>query len=135
MNVNARKYLDWVLLLVVNFMWATQAPVVKLIGDRLGPVAIAFLPMILSTLLFLPVLWLGALAAVAAHLASACIGDVGAVELADAVIRESGPAAYGPRARLVADEPQCEVEPQPVARVSIVGNAHECRLDPVSWYW
>lgn len=58
MNVNARKYLDWVLLLVVNFMWATQAPVVKLIGDRLGPVSIAFLPMILSTLLFLPVLWL-----------------------------------------------------------------------------
>jgi drug/metabolite transporter (DMT)-like permease len=57
-NVDARKYLDWVLLLVVNFIWATQAPVVKLIGDRLGPVAIAFLPMILSTLLFLPVLWL-----------------------------------------------------------------------------
>jgi drug/metabolite transporter (DMT)-like permease len=39
-------------------MWATQAPVIKLIGDRLGPVAIAFLPMILSTLLFLPALWI-----------------------------------------------------------------------------
>ena len=43
--------------MIVNFMWATQAPVIKLIGDRLGPVAIAFLPMILSTLLFLPALW------------------------------------------------------------------------------
>jgi drug/metabolite transporter (DMT)-like permease len=53
----ATKYLDWVWLMVVNFMWATQAPVIKLIGDRLGPVAIAFVPMILSTLLFLPALW------------------------------------------------------------------------------
>jgi len=43
--------------MIVNFMWATQAPVIKLIGDRLGPVAIAFLPMIVSTLLFVPVLW------------------------------------------------------------------------------
>jgi drug/metabolite transporter (DMT)-like permease len=51
------KYLDWMLLMIVNFMWATQAPVIKLIGDRLGPVAIAFVPMILSTLMFLPALW------------------------------------------------------------------------------
>ncbi len=43
--------------MAVNFMWATQAPVIKLIGDRLGPVAIAFVPMILSTVLFLPALW------------------------------------------------------------------------------
>jgi drug/metabolite transporter (DMT)-like permease len=51
------KYLDWFWLMVVNFMWATQAPVIKLIGNRLGPVAIAFLPMILSTILFAPALW------------------------------------------------------------------------------
>jgi drug/metabolite transporter (DMT)-like permease len=55
--IKARKYLDWLLLMLINFMWATQAPVIKLIGDRLGPVAIAFLPMILSTVLFLPALW------------------------------------------------------------------------------
>jgi drug/metabolite transporter (DMT)-like permease len=53
----ATKYFDWLLLMVINFMWATQAPVIKLIGDRLGPVAIAFVPMILSTLMFLPALW------------------------------------------------------------------------------
>ena len=53
-----RKYLDWLLLLAINFMWASQAPVIKLMGDRLGPVAIAFLPMILSTLLFIPALWM-----------------------------------------------------------------------------
>jgi drug/metabolite transporter (DMT)-like permease len=56
-TATARKYLDWFWLMLVNFMWATQAPVIKIIGDRLGPVAIAFLPMILSTLLFLPALW------------------------------------------------------------------------------
>jgi drug/metabolite transporter (DMT)-like permease len=56
-TATTRKYLDWFWLMIVNFMWATQAPVIKLIGDRLGPVAIAFLPMILSTLLFLPALW------------------------------------------------------------------------------
>jgi len=48
--------MDWACLMVINFMWATQVPVIKLIGDRLGPVAIAFLPMMLSTVLFLPAL-------------------------------------------------------------------------------
>ena len=57
MTATTRKYLDWFWLMIVNFMWATQAPAIKLMGDRLGPVAIAFLPMILSTLLFLPALW------------------------------------------------------------------------------
>jgi len=37
-------------------MWATQVLVIKLIGNQFGPVAIASVPMILSTLLFLPVL-------------------------------------------------------------------------------
>lgn len=51
-----RKYSDWLLIIVINFMWATQAPVIRWIGDRLGPIAIAYIPMIASTLLFLPVL-------------------------------------------------------------------------------
>lgn len=42
--------------MLINFMWATQVPVIKLIGNRLGPVAIAFVPMMLSTVLFLPAL-------------------------------------------------------------------------------
>ena len=57
MTQKSRKYLDWVCLMIVNFMWATQVPVIKLIGSRLGPVAIAFVPMVLSTVLFLPALW------------------------------------------------------------------------------
>jgi drug/metabolite transporter (DMT)-like permease len=39
-------------------MWATQVPVIRLIGDSLGPVAVAFIPMILSTIIFLPFLWM-----------------------------------------------------------------------------
>jgi len=53
-----QKVVDWALVLTVNFMWATQVPVIRLIGDSLGPVTVAFVPMILSTLIFLPVLWL-----------------------------------------------------------------------------
>jgi len=50
--------MDWTLIIVMNFMWATQVPVIRLIGDSLGPIAIAFIPMILSALIFLPVLWM-----------------------------------------------------------------------------
>lgn len=56
MALKTSKFVDWACLMLINFMWATQVPVIKLIGDRLGPVAIAFLPMMLSTLLFLPAL-------------------------------------------------------------------------------
>ena len=59
------------------------------------------------------------------------IGDVGAVELADPVVGQAGPAADRARARLVPDQPQGEVEPQPVARVSVVGDAHVDCLDGV----
>jgi drug/metabolite transporter (DMT)-like permease len=38
-------------------MWATQVPVIRFIGDRLGPITVAFIPMIVSTLVFLPILW------------------------------------------------------------------------------
>jgi drug/metabolite transporter (DMT)-like permease len=52
-----QKYGDWFLVVVINFMWATQVPVIRLIGDRLGPVTLAYVPMILSTAMFLPVFW------------------------------------------------------------------------------
>ena len=58
MTAATRRYLDWALIISCNFMWATQVSVIKLIGERLGPVAITFLPMLLSTLIFLPALWL-----------------------------------------------------------------------------
>lgn len=59
MNVSARqKTTDWSLVILVNFMWATQVPVIRLIGDKIGAVTVAFLPMIISTLIFLPILWM-----------------------------------------------------------------------------
>lgn len=57
MTISTQKYLDWFWIIVVNFMWATQVAAIKLIGDRLGAVAIAFIPMILSVGMFFPVLW------------------------------------------------------------------------------
>gem|GEM_PF-3581771 len=48
----SQKITDWSLVIVVNFMWAAQVPVIRLICDRLGTVAIAFIPLLLSTLIF-----------------------------------------------------------------------------------
>jgi hypothetical protein len=54
----SQKALDWELIIIINFMWATQVPVIRFIGDRLGPFTIAFIPMIASILIFLHVLWI-----------------------------------------------------------------------------
>ncbi|MBA4166644.1 MAG: DMT family transporter [Chitinophagaceae bacterium] len=57
-QITSRKGIDWSLVILFNFMWATQVPVIRLIGDRMGPITVAFIPLILSTFLFLPLLWL-----------------------------------------------------------------------------
>src|SRR5258708_3124626 len=54
----SQKIVDWTLVIIVNFMWPTLVPVIRLIGDSYGPITIAFVPMIISTLIFLPVLWM-----------------------------------------------------------------------------
>ena len=53
----AQKTKDWLLIILINFMWASQVSVIKLMGDTLGPITIAFVPLIISTLMFLPFLW------------------------------------------------------------------------------
>ena len=55
--INLQKTRDWFLVIVVNFMWATQVPVIRLMGDKIGPMAIAFVPMLVSTVMFMPFLW------------------------------------------------------------------------------
>ncbi len=52
----SQKVTDWSLVVVVNFFWATQIPVIRVIGDSLGPVTVAFIPTILSTIMLLPFL-------------------------------------------------------------------------------
>jgi drug/metabolite transporter (DMT)-like permease len=56
--LKSQKSVDWGLIVIINFMWATQVPVIRFIGDRLGPITVAFIPMIASTLIFLPFLWI-----------------------------------------------------------------------------
>lgn len=57
MNISkSQRTIDWSLVIIINFMWATQVPVIRLIGDKIGAVTVAFLPMIISTLIFLPIL-------------------------------------------------------------------------------
>ncbi len=56
--LKSQKVIDWSFVIIINFMWATQVPVIRLIGDSLGPITVAFVPMILSTLIFLPMLWM-----------------------------------------------------------------------------
>ena len=51
-----KKTKNLLLIIVVNFMWATQVPVIRLMGNDLGPVTIAFVPMICSTIFFIPFL-------------------------------------------------------------------------------
>lgn len=53
------KAKNLILVIIVNFMWATQVPVIRLMGDKLSPITIAFIPMIVSTILFIPFLWGG----------------------------------------------------------------------------
>jgi drug/metabolite transporter (DMT)-like permease len=55
--IKSKKTIDWGLIIIINFMWATQVPVIRFIGDRLGPITVAFIPMIASTIIFLPFLW------------------------------------------------------------------------------
>ncbi len=56
-GIKVGKTGNMLLVITVNFMWATQVPVIRLIGDSLGPITIAFVPMIISTMLFIPFLW------------------------------------------------------------------------------
>lgn len=57
MILKSQKTVDWGLIIIINFLWATQVPVIRFIGDRLGPITVAFIPMIASTIIFLPFLW------------------------------------------------------------------------------
>jgi hypothetical protein len=53
----SQKTIDWGLIIIINFLWATQVPAIRFIGDRLGAITVAFIPMIISTIIFLPILW------------------------------------------------------------------------------
>ncbi len=46
---NPTKTGDWSLVILINFMWATQVPVIRIIGDRMGTVAVVAVGMVRLT--------------------------------------------------------------------------------------
>jgi drug/metabolite transporter (DMT)-like permease len=48
---------DWFLLLACNFIWASQFVLVKIVQAQMGPVAATFLPMALSTMMLVPIVY------------------------------------------------------------------------------
>jgi drug/metabolite transporter (DMT)-like permease len=52
---SAERIRDWILLVFCNFIWASQFVMVKIVQAQLGPVSATFLPMLLATLLLIPV--------------------------------------------------------------------------------
>src|SRR5690348_15182281 len=47
---------DWGLLLASNLIWASQFVLVKIVQRQMGPVSATFYPMLLSTLLLVPII-------------------------------------------------------------------------------
>ncbi len=48
---------DWGLLLACNLIWASQFVLVKIVQRQMGPVSATFYPMLLATLLLVPIVW------------------------------------------------------------------------------
>ncbi len=49
-----RKFADWGLLLACNFIWASQFVLVKLVADQVGPLFTTAAPMLVATLILMP---------------------------------------------------------------------------------
>jgi drug/metabolite transporter (DMT)-like permease len=52
---SAQRMRDWILLLLCNFMWASQFVLVKIVQEQMGPVAATSIPMLIATLLLIPI--------------------------------------------------------------------------------
>jgi drug/metabolite transporter (DMT)-like permease len=52
---SSQRVRDWLLLLACNFIWASQFVTVKIVQQEMGPVSATFFPMILATLVLIPI--------------------------------------------------------------------------------
>ncbi|MGC2399636.1 MAG: DMT family transporter [Acidobacteriaceae bacterium] len=52
---SAERLRDWGLLLLCNFMWASQFVLVKIVQEQMGPVAATAFPMLIATVLLMPI--------------------------------------------------------------------------------
>jgi drug/metabolite transporter (DMT)-like permease len=52
---SAERLRDWILLILCNFMWASQFVLVKIVQEQMGPIAATTIPMLLATLMLYPI--------------------------------------------------------------------------------
>ncbi len=52
---SAQRLRDWILLLVCNLIWASQFVLVKIVQEQMGPVAATSFPMLIATILLIPI--------------------------------------------------------------------------------
>jgi drug/metabolite transporter (DMT)-like permease len=52
---SAERLRDWILLLLCNLMWASQFVLVKIVQEQMGPVAATSFPMLIATVLLVPI--------------------------------------------------------------------------------
>jgi drug/metabolite transporter (DMT)-like permease len=52
---SAKRLSDWTLLLLCNLIWASQFVLVKIVQEQLGPVAATSFPMLIATILLIPI--------------------------------------------------------------------------------
>jgi drug/metabolite transporter (DMT)-like permease len=51
----AQRLRDWILLLLCNLIWASQFVLVKIVQQQMGPVAATSFPMLIATVLLIPI--------------------------------------------------------------------------------
>jgi drug/metabolite transporter (DMT)-like permease len=52
---SAERLRDWILLLLCNLIWASQFVLVKIVQEQMGPVAATSFPMLIATVLLIPI--------------------------------------------------------------------------------
>jgi drug/metabolite transporter (DMT)-like permease len=55
---SAQRLRDWILLLLCNLIWASQFVLVKIVQEQMGPVAATSFPMLIATILLIPIVHL-----------------------------------------------------------------------------
>lgn len=53
--IPSERIRDWILLLLCNFIWASQFVLVKIVQEQMGPVAATAFPMLIATVLLVPI--------------------------------------------------------------------------------
>jgi drug/metabolite transporter (DMT)-like permease len=54
---SAQRLRDWILLLLCNLIWASQFVLVKIVQEQMGPVAATSFPMLIATVLLIPIVY------------------------------------------------------------------------------